>query len=280
VRRRKTEERVTSHERWLVSYADFITLLFAFFTTLYAISNVDLQKMHRLMSSLQVAFDTKGLPGAVHKTGLTDEPSLAAKADLLRQGIYSPTLASGVDQLPKLPPKVLAELGRGYLEATLSDVRSRLGETLRPAVADGRVSLAIDRRGLVISIKESGTFRTGSADVSDAMRALIGEVGDALRGIDNLVRVEGHTDDIPIHTPRFASNWDLSTARATAVVAFMVQEFGIAPDRLSAAGYAEFHPQVPNADEASRARNRRVDIVILNQTTAQAEEPGAPGRTR
>jgi chemotaxis protein MotB len=275
VRRRRVEERTAGHERWLVSYADFITLLFAFFTTLYAISNVDLQKMNRLVSSLQVAFDTKGIQGAVHKSGLNSAPSMSVKTDTLREGVHTPTQAAGVDQLSQLPPKVLAELGRGYLEATLSDVRRRLGERLKPAVLDGRVSLEIDRRGLVVSIRESGTFRTGSADVSDSMRTIIGEVGSALRTVDNFVRVEGHTDDIPIHTPRFASNWDLSTARATAVVAFLVQGLGIPPDRLSAAGYGEFHPRVPNADEGSRATNRRVDIVILNQTTTEAEEPSA-----
>jgi len=219
VRRRRPEERTAGHERWLVSYADFITLLFAFFTTLYAISTVDLQKMHHLVSSLQVAFDTKGIPGAVHETGLSSDQSMSVKTDTLREGVNAPTLAAGVTELPKLPPKVLAELGRGYLEATLSDVRRRLDETLKPAVLDGRVSLGIDRRGLVVSIRESGTFPTGSADISDGMRMLIGEVGAALKTIDNFVRVEGHTDDIPIHTARFASNWELSTERATAVVA-------------------------------------------------------------
>jgi chemotaxis protein MotB len=277
VRRRKRVEHAAGHERWLVSYADFITLLFAFFTTLYAISNVDLQKMHRLVSSLQVAFDTKGLPAQVHKTGLTDTPSLAVKSDVLRGGVNSPTLAAGVEELPKLPPRVLAELGRGYLEATLSDVRSRLLKTLKPAIDVGRVSLDTDPRGLVVSIRENGTFRTGSADLSDSMKGLIAEVGASLRDIDNFVRVEGHTDDVPIHTARFASNWELSTARATAVVAFLVQGHALPPDRLSAAGYAEFHPRVPNADEASRSTNRRVDIVILNQLTSRAEEPGAPG---
>jgi chemotaxis protein MotB len=266
-----------NHERWLVSYADFITLLFAFFTTLYAISNVDLQKMNRLVSALQVAFDTKGIQGAVHKAGLTSGPNASLKTPTLASGVNQPSVAAGAEDLRKLPPKVLAELGRGYLEATLSEVRSRLSERLAPSIQQGRVALEIDRRGLVVSIRESGTFATGSADVSPTMRALIGEVGGALRAVPNFVRVEGHTDDLPIHTTRFASNWDLSTARATAVVAFLIQEQGIPPSRLSAAGYGEFHPRAPNDGEANRARNRRVDIVILNQTTTQAEEPATAG---
>ena len=275
---RPQQPKPANHDRWLVSYADFITLLFAFFTTLYAISNVDLQKAHRLVSALQVAFDTQGVQGAVHATGLTSAASTSVKVDTLRDGINPPTLAAGVADLPKLPPKVLAELGRGYLEATLSEVRKRLGTSLAPAIGEGRVSLTMDRRGLLVSIRESGTFKIGSADLSDTMRGLLGEVGLALRKIDNLVRVEGHTDDVPIHTAKFGSNWDLSTARATAVVAYLVQESGIAPDRLSAAGYAEYHPQVANADASSRARNRRVDIIILNQTTTEAEEPTGSAR--
>lgn len=270
MRRRKPEERTVSQERWLVSYADFITLLFAFFTTLYAISNVDLQKMNRLMSSLQLAFDSKGGPGGAQKGG----PAGGRSVPVRPAGASNAAQAPAAGELPKLPPTVLARLGRGYLEATLADLHKRLAGTLAPAVADGRVTLEVDRRGLVVSIRESGTFRTGSADLSDTMKILIGEVGQALGRIDNFVRVEGHTDDVPIHTARFASNWDLSTARATGVVAFLVQEFGIPPDRLSAAGYAEFHPKVPNVGEENRARNRRVDIVILNQTTTQAEEPG------
>lgn len=273
--RARREEPAVSRERWLVSYADFITLLFAFFTTLYAISNVDLQKMQRLVSSLQVAFDTKGGGGQAGRQGTAAAPPASAAG--ATRGATPPTRPG---DLARLSPKALAALGQGYLEASLATVRERLADTLKTAVADGRVTLEIDRRGLVVSIRESGTFKTGSADLSGDTRALIGEVGSALRTIDNFVRVEGHTDDVPIHTARYASNWELSTARATAVVAFLVQDFGVSSDRLSAAGYGEYHPRVPNTDAAARARNRRVDIVILNQTTSQAEEPGGPGQSR
>ncbi len=181
-------------------------------------------------------------------------------------------------EIPKLPITVLAALNQGYLEAALGDVKNKLAGNLAPEIRDGRVSLDIDRRGLVVSIRENGSFKTGSADLSDVTRGLIGEIADSIKGLPNFVRVEGHTDNVPIHTDRFASNWDLSTARATAVVAFLVQVHRFASDRLSAAGYAEFHPRVPNATDADRAKNRRVDIVILNQTTSQAEEPGAAAR--
>jgi chemotaxis protein MotB len=125
----------------------------------------------------------------------------------------------------------------------------------------------------VLSIREAGSFATGSADLSLVARGLLGDVATSLREVGNFVRVEGHTDDVPIHTPRFASNWELSTARATTVVAFLL-EAGLPPRRLSAAGYGEFHPRVENDSDASRARNRRVDMVVLNPVTLAREEPG------
>jgi chemotaxis protein MotB len=274
-RRRGVSEAPVDQHRWLVSYADFITLLFAFFTTLYAISNVDLQKMNRLISSLQVAFDSRGAAGLPRKTGLSVLPD--GKAVPARVGLTAPAAIPSPQDIPKLPLNVLAALDRNYLEASLGEVKNKLSETLAPAIKDGRVALDIERRGLVVSVRENGSFRTGSADLSDATRALIAQIAAPLQNMPNFVRVEGHTDDVPIHTARFASNWELSTARATNVVAFLVQEHGLASDRLSAAGYAEFHPRVPNTTDADRTMNRRVDIVILNQTTMQAEEPGAPG---
>lgn len=274
--RRRASEPPTDHHRWLVSYADFITLLFAFFTTLYAISNVDLQKMNRLVSSLQVAFDTKGVAGLPRKTGIAVLPD--GKVAPTTAGLTAPPAFPSPQDIPKLPLTVLAALNQGYLEAALGEVKNRLADSLSPAIRDGRAALEIDRRGLVVSIRENGSFRTGSADLSDVTRELIGEIAASIKSVPNFVRVEGHTDNVPIHTPRFASNWELSTARATAVVAFLMQEHGIAPDRLSAAGYAEHHPRVPNTTDVDRAKNRRVDIVILNQTTMRAEEPGAVQR--
>ncbi len=264
-----------NQHRWLVSYADFITLLFAFFTTLYAISNVDLQKMNRLVSALQVAFDARGVAGLPRKTGLTTD---LATPPPLKTGLTAPPALPSANNLSTLPLPVLAELDKNYLESSLGQVKSELTRQLAGPIKEGRVALEIDRRGLVVSIRESGSFKTGSADLPDTTRALIGEVARSFQNLPNFVRVEGHTDDVPIHTPRFASNWELSTARATVVVAFLVQEFGLSSDRLSAAGYAEFHPRVPNDSEENRARNRRVDIVILNQTTTKAEEPAGNGR--
>jgi len=245
-RRRKHPPHTASHERWLVSYADFITLLFAFFTTMYAISTVDARKLTSMVDSMQEAFDTQGVP----------VPGQAAAARRTPAPVKAAAMTTAMRE------QALAKL-----------LRDRL---------DGRaVDVEIDHRGIVVSMREAGSFPTGSADLSTAAREVLGELAATL-GADTAMtlRVEGHTDDVPIQTGKFASNWELSTARATSVVTYLVQQVGIAPQRLSAAGYGEFHPRVPNAGDADRARNRRVDIVILNEETATAEEPrqGTPAR--
>lgn len=239
-RRRVHAAHGPSHERWLVSYADFITLLFAFFTTMYAISTVDAQKLSSVVDSMQDAFDSPraaaphGDDGA--RTGATSASSLTAA------------------QRERL-----------------------LAETLRRQFDGRAVDVDIDHRGIVVSMREAGSFPTGSADLSPVAREVLSELAATL-GPDatTKLRVEGHTDDVPILTGRFASNWELSTARATSVVTYLVQQVGLTPQRLSAAGYGEYHPRVQNVTEADRARNRRVDVVILNEATAQAEEPRGP----
>jgi chemotaxis protein MotB len=131
-------------------------------------------------------------------------------------------------------------------------------------------------RGLVISLPEAGSFPPGSAELGSAARRVMLELADRLRTLPNLIRVEGHTDNVPIHTPEFASNWELSSARATRVVQLLIEEGALAPTRLSAAGYAEHRPKQPNDRPEARARNRRVDIVVLAPATADREEPGRP----
>jgi chemotaxis protein MotB len=159
----------------------------------------------------------------------------------------------------------------------LSAVKARLQKRLA-LLGETRVELDMDQRGLVVSVEEAGSFPTGRAELDDEGRRLFHEIALSLAAVPNTVRVEGHTDNVPIHTQRYASNWELSTARATSVVAYFVQNVGLDPGRLSAAGYAEFHPRGPNDTAAARGRNRRVDIVVLNSKTQSQEEPGERAR--
>jgi chemotaxis protein MotB len=136
--------------------------------------------------------------------------------------------------------------------------------------------LSSSDRGLVISVPEAGSFPAGQADLSAAARLVMLTLAADLRDRPNAIRVEGHTDDVPIRTARYRSNWELSTARATSVVQFLIEEGQFSPDRLVAAGYSQYRPKVPNDSPDSRARNRRVDLVVL-QPEAAAREFGLAG---
>jgi chemotaxis protein MotB len=240
-----------------VSYADFITLLFAFFTTMYAISTVDARKLGAMVDSMQTAFANGDVPAPTRRGG-----GPGGGGERLVPGPETVAPARPVIVGPALPAVMLAEL------------QSTLSEQLASQIRDGSVEVLRDPRGLVVSLREAGAFATGSADLSLAAQAVLGSVSQSLSEVGNSLRVEGHTDDVPIHTERYRSNWELSTSRATNVVAFLLAQ-GVDPVRLSAAGYGEFHPRAANDGPLNRSRNRRVDIVILN-AQAQREEPLRP----
>ena len=226
-----------------MSYADFITLLFAFFTTMYAISTVDAQKMSKMVASMQLAL--KGDPGP------------PAPVPLPQNGLPQPVM-------PRLD--------------NLVELRRQLAARLQHQIRQGNVEIGVDSRGLVVSIREAGSFPSGSAELSESVRVLLADIASPLSELPHPIRIEGHTDDTPIRTSRFRSNWELSTARATQVIAYLQNDLGLPAARLSAAGYGEFHPRVPNASATARAENRRVDLVILNTATSTAEEPARASR--
>jgi chemotaxis protein MotB len=236
-----------SQDRWLVSYADLMTLLFAFFTVMYGISTVDADKLGPAASSFQTAFSSNS--------------------------VVEPIAFDGGTSLSPSSPVVAAEAIMPTPASNLGDVRQRLSVELADAIGSGRLEIVDDPRGLVLSLPVEATFATGSADVQRDALTLIGRLAATVGPLGNALRIEGHTDDVPIRTARYGSNWELSTARASAVVAFLIADGRIEPARLSAAGYGEFHPRVPNDSAGNRARNRRVDIVVLNSVTGREEPP-------
>lgn len=238
-------------DRWVVSYADFVTLLFAFFTTLYASSTVDVAKLTNVANGLQTAFETPAVP-----TTPIDG------------------VAGGTGR------EVLNHSEGAVVDTQIAYVRSQVETELNEAVKAGQVEINRDRRGLVISIPETGAFPVGSADLSPALQQVMQRLSQAVERLPNAIRIEGHTDDVPIHTPRFASNWELSAARAISVVNVLMARGTVPPDRLSVAGYGEYRPRVSNTTPGGRSRNRRVDIVILNAGTDAAEEPQVSGLGR
>jgi chemotaxis protein MotB len=272
-RRKPTHEEEGGSERWLVSYADFITLLFAFFTTLYAISTVDAQKMGKMVTSMQAAFDN----------GVMNQGS---KRLAISQG------SSGVEPSSGLHPNHTKKGGSDPKDRTLTDMENLKRKSKRSIVSDevgmgglkrgienllagdlhkGRIRTHLESRGLVISLGEIGIFDSGSDQIKPEGKILLDTLATSLVSVGNQIRIEGHTDNVPIRTSRFPSNWDLSTARATAVISHLVASFGLRPELISAAGYAEYRPSAPNETEEGRARNRRVDIVVLNPAAAGVE---------
>ena len=199
---------------------------------------------------------------SLYASGLATATSAEAVADpVVREAPSAPApsvVPPPVEEPPAAPGLALA------FDGVTGDAASLPG-----------IEMTTSTRGLVISLPEAGSFPAGSAELSVSAMAVMAELAERLRDLPNVVRVEGHTDDVPIATAQFASNWDLSTARATRVVEFLIEE-GIDPGRLGVAGYAEYRPRLPNDSAEARARNRRVDIVVLDPVAAGREDPGAP----
>src|ERR1700754_2424693 len=245
--RKKHPEHV-NHERWLVSYADFITLLFAFFVVLFAASHSDKNKQTKLADAMRNAFTPLGTFEAHSKIPPLTPISAAAITD--------------ATPAPLTPPLPSASL------ETPEETKARLTRLLDEEVAAGHIppggmTMRITPDGLVISLHEAGFFPSGSAEVRVASIPMLSILAKTLP--PGSLRVEGHTDNVPIHTAQFASNWELSTARSTAIARLLLERGPINPANLSAAGYAEFHPVATNATEDGRTQNRRVDIILLRR---------------
>lgn len=268
--RRKKQEEHENHERWLVSYADFITLLFAFFTTLYAISTVDAQKMGKMVYSMQQSFDSSLFPEG-SKT-LTISPGAGGSGSSeSNELLNSLKLQDGV----QIREAVLSRGGTGKRIISSKEDFHKLKRSIESLISSdalkGSVQISVDSRGLVIHLGEGGFFDSGSEIIKPEGRSLLDTIATSLVSMDNLIRIEGHTDTDPIKTSRFASNWELSTARATEILKYMIAKFGFRPEFLSAMGYGEYRPVASNDAEEGKARNRRVDIVLLDPSAAKAE---------
>jgi chemotaxis protein MotB len=239
--RRRKKHGAPNHERWVVSYADFMTLLFAFFVVLFASSQADTKKQKALAQAMQAAFSQSApeVGGAGVVVPVTDDPYEAmARAELLKERALRERLVAKA-----------AEIG------------------MRP----DSVVLRTTPEGLVISLREYGFFASGSSVVREPAVPILVELARALP--EGLVRVEGHTDTVPIHTAQFPSNWELSSARAAAIARILLEYGRVAPGDVAVEGLAEFHPVEGNDTEAERAENRRVDVIVLRRTML----PKSPG---
>jgi chemotaxis protein MotB len=238
-----------SHERWLVSYADFITLLFAFFVVMFAASAVDQGKIGKLAAAIQLAFRDLGIFAA---------PSSR-----------SPAITGG-EIRGALPPITALRDRRGM--SGLGKLQKDLARALAGEIQRGEVAMKLGREGLVVSLREVGFFDSGSAEVKLKSEPALARLAKVLAAGPYYVRIEGHTDNLPIHTERFASNWELSTARATGMARLFITRYEFPAGRLSAAGFAEFHPVASNRTAEGRALNRRIDIVVVGTPSKARSE--------
>ena len=251
---KREPEKHANHERWLVSYGDFITLLFAVFTTLYAMSQTDKKKVEEVMASLQQSF------------GMVTAGAPSPKINVIP--------SKSINIAPALSPEVSVVQGTTKRGTTISrsraeekdfrQIKSTIEAYLIKQGAQTKVTLTITRRGLIVSLKEAGFFNSGQAQIRPDAYELINTIAAVMTQYNNPLRVEGHTDTMPISTAQFPTNWELSTARATNGLKYLIQNFNVDPDKISATGYGEFRPLADNATAEGRAKNRRVDLVMLS----------------
>lgn len=244
MRRRKKLPRSSNHERWLISYADFITLLFAFFVVLYASSQVDKKKVGRLALAIQVAFQ---------EMGVFDSSATRVPVDLedpmpfnTVQSVESMQRNADMAQIAAHPN---GELGGGRGNGDLVQLQHELESTLAMEISKQEISMRREPDGLVLSLHEAGFFESGSGHMKQDSQAAFDRIAALLRKRNCRLRIEGHTDNIPIHTRQFSSNWELSTARATEIIRLLIVRDGFNPHDLGAAGYGEFHPVAPQYDD-------------------------------
>ena len=266
--RKPKHEEHENHERWLVSYADFITLLFAFFVVMYSVSSVNEGKYRVLSDSMVAAFrsPTKSLMpiqvGNIVKSpsGMAVElPPMAQNRLVEASRKRKQGGAGGADGEGT---GMGAGAAAGNSAEALHQMATDLVEALKPLIAEDLVSVREGRQWLELEIRSAVLFDSGRAEVRAEALPIVDRVVDILSGVQNAVRVEGYTDNVPISTSQFQSNWDLSAARAGSMVHRLLER-GIDPLRLSLAGYGEYRPVADNATDDGRMRNRRVVLVVL-----------------
>lgn len=247
-RKKKLEEH-DNHERWLVSYADFITLLFAFFVVMYAISSLNEGKYRVLSDSLVDAF--KHAPTSPDPIHLKNPPPA-----------LSPTgMPEVINQQIPVRRDPLQEAKRKKQEEKMKGVASDILKVMEPLVKEGQVRVTQSPLGVSIEINASVLFAPGQAQLEKQSIEVLSAVAQVVAMVPNEVQIEGHTDNVPIATQAYPSNWELSTARASSVVRLFI-EHGVNPARLTALGYADQRPVEPNDTNEGKMRNRRVTIMI------------------
>jgi len=271
-RKKRTEEHV-NHERWLVSYADFITLLFAFFVVMYSISSVNEGKYRVLSDSMVSAFRdparslTPIQVGNLLRSPVQSETILDHNKpiiEIFRVPLPGESEEQADEKKPQPEPQTMQD---ETVDEDIGEAAQQLADSIEAAMAelvdDGLIDVRRDKRWIEVEIKSSILFNSGSAELSDKSVPLLRKLAEKIKPLDNVVHVEGFTDNVPISNFEFVSNWELSASRAASVV-HLFTRLGIDPQRMAAIGYGEFRPVASNVTPTGRAKNRRVVLVIMS----------------
>lgn len=259
---RRREKSHDNRDRWLVSYADFITLLFAFFVVLYASAEIDRTRAREVSQAVQQALH-EGLPKPVAAILIGGTVDDKGKGNAQHNGPGGATPSVKDAEAAQKPPQVDELLPSMELLQT----------ALSSEIAKGEVRLNMEQRGLVIGLQAGAFFASGDDTIKPTAYPTIAKVASVLNKLPNALRLEGHTDSVPIDTPRFHSNWELSAARSISMLRLLHQKYGVALDRMAIVGYAATQSVHSNATAEGRAKNRRVDIVIVSRYGMRVE-PG------
>jgi chemotaxis protein MotB len=257
--RRAKQHSHENHERWLISYADFITLLFAFFVVMFASSHADKKKADKVSASVKEALEQGHMPKAFmnmlgrKRPPETQDPEKAAEI-AAEEGVL---LDSAKAALAELTPSL-----------------ESLTNSLEEEIKQGKVTINMEPRGLVVSLKEAAFFPPAGDAIEPSSYPIIGKIAASAGKLSNRILLEGHTDATPISNDRFRSNWDLSAARAIAMLNVLSGRFELPLGRMSVAGYADTVPLADNRTSEGRQQNRRVDVVFLNESASKSQ----PGR--
>jgi len=280
-RKKRTEEH-ENHERWLVSYADFITLLFAFFVVMYSISSVNEGKYRVLSDSMVAAFRDPARSLAPIQVGNPLRSSSQSKSildhnkqimEIFKVPLQRESARQAEDKKSPLEPQTMRDETAD--EEDMDEAAQQLADEIEAAIADlvndGLIDVRRDKRWIEVEIKSSILFNSGSSELSAKSEPLLRELAEKIQPLDNVIHVEGFTDNIPINNFEFISNWELSASRAASVV-HLFTRLGIDPQRMAAIGYGEFRPIAGNDTAAGRAKNRRVVLVIMSGSDARISQ--------
>ena len=245
-RSRTIHQTHVNHERWVISYADFVTLLFAFFVVMFATANAADKGKARAVS--------EAVKAALSESKSSDVSEAIREVLEKQENTEIFKSQAAISTAAELAPSL-----------------KLLHEQLHDEIAKGEVELRMEARGLTVSFKQTALFDSGEAIIKTSALPSIEKLADVLLKVPNQVRLEGHTDNIPIHTEHFNNNWELSSSRSVAVLQLLTDKFKVKAGRLAVSGYADVAPIASNDTEEGRTKNRRVDVVILSSLAASRE---------